>query len=110
RQFSITMASSIVLSGVVALTLTPVLCAIILKPHAHGTPKRKTPIGWFIDWFNRRFDAVTNRYVQLLGLIVTRRFVTFGILAAFGLGIFTVNQTLPSGFIPNEDQGQIYAI
>ena len=110
RQFSITMASSIVLSGIVALTLTPVLCAIILKPHAHGAPKRKTPIGWFIDAFNRRFDWATNKYMQLLGLIVTRRFVTFAILAAFGFGIFSVNRSLPAGFIPNEDQGQIYAI
>ncbi len=110
RQFSITMASSIVLSGIVALTLTPVLCAMILKPHAHGTPKRRSPVGIFIDWFNRRFDGVTNRYVRLLGHIVTRRSVTFAILALFGLGIFGVNRSLPSGFIPNEDQGQIYAI
>ncbi len=110
RQFSITMASSIVLSGVVALTLTPVLCAMILKPHAHGAPKRRTPVGVFIDWFNRTFEFATNKYVQLLGHIVTRRSVTFLILALFGLGIFGVNQTLPAGFIPNEDQGQIYAI
>ncbi len=109
RQFSITMASSIVLSGVVALTLTPVLCAMILRGH-HGKKKRRTPIGVFIDWFNRTFDVATNKYVQFLGLIVTRRSVTFAILALFGLGIFVVNRTLPAGFIPNEDQGQIYAI
>src|SRR5690606_31122167 len=54
RQFSITMASSIVLSGVVALTLTPVLCAMILKSH-HGQPRKKTPADHFIDWFNNRF-------------------------------------------------------
>jgi HAE1 family hydrophobic/amphiphilic exporter-1 len=110
RQFSITMASSIVLSGIVALTLTPVLCAMILKPHAHGAPKRRTPIGIFLDLFNRVFDRVTNRYVRFLDLTVTRRFVTFGILGAFALGIVGVNRTLPAGFIPNEDQGQIYAI
>jgi len=110
RQFSITMASSIVLSGIVALTLTPVLCAMILKPHAHGTPKRRSPIGMFIVWFNRRFEGVTNQYVRLLEHIVTRRAVTFGILILFGIGIFGVNRTLPAGFIPNEDQGQIYAI
>jgi HAE1 family hydrophobic/amphiphilic exporter-1 len=109
RQFSITMASSIVLSGIVALTLTPVLCAMILKNH-HGKPKRRTPVGMFIDWFNRKFDTATNKYVQFLGVIVTRRTVTFGILALFGFGIFGVNSVLPAGFIPNEDQGQIYAI
>jgi HAE1 family hydrophobic/amphiphilic exporter-1 len=109
RQFSITMASSIVISGVVALTLTPVLCAIILKSH-HGKPKRRTPVGMFIDLFNRVFERVTNRYVQLLRLIVNRRLITFGLLALFGFGIFGVNRVLPAGFIPNEDQGLIYAI
>lgn len=109
RQFSITMASAIILSGIVALTLTPVLCAMILKNN-HGKPKRKTPISMFIDWFNRIFEKLTGRYARLLELIVNRRVITFGLLAAFGFGIFGINQTLPSGFIPNEDQGQIYAI
>lgn len=109
RQFSITMASSIVLSGVVALTLTPVLCAMILKNN-HGKPKKKTPINLFIDWFNKNFDKATGKYTALLKLIVNRRVVTFGMLAVFGLGIFLVNKTLPAGFIPNEDQGMIYAI
>jgi HAE1 family hydrophobic/amphiphilic exporter-1 len=109
RQFSITMASSIVLSGVVALTLTPVLCAIILRSH-HGKPKRRTPIGLLIDGFNRVFEKVTGFYIRGLERIVNRRVVTFGLLAAFAFGIFAVNQRLPSGFIPNEDQGMIYAI
>jgi HAE1 family hydrophobic/amphiphilic exporter-1 len=109
RQFSITMASAIILSGVVALTLTPVLCAMILKNN-HGRRRRRTPITMFIDWFNRKFDQGTGIYVRVLNLIVNRRLVTFGLFAAFALGIFGVNYTLPSGFIPNEDQGQIYAI
>jgi hydrophobic/amphiphilic exporter-1 (mainly G- bacteria), HAE1 family len=108
RQFAITMASSIAISGVVALTLTPVLCAMILKPHTHG--KRRTPIGLFIDAFNRVFEAITGRYVRILERIVHRRIITFGILMVFGLGIMEVNKVLPSGFIPNEDQGMIYAI
>jgi len=109
RQFSITMASSIVLSGVVALTLTPVLCAMILKNN-HGKRKRRTPIALFIDWFNRIFEKITRRYVKLLNRIVNRQLVTYGILLTFGFGIFAVNQKLPAGFIPNEDQGMIYAI
>ncbi|MBX2944228.1 MAG: efflux RND transporter permease subunit [Cyclobacteriaceae bacterium] len=109
RQFSITMASSIILSGVVALTLTPVLCAMILKNN-HGKRRRRTPVNLFIDWFNRKFDQGTGIYIRILKLIVSRRVVTFGMLAAFALGIFGINKTLPSGFIPNEDQGQIYAI
>lgn len=109
RQFSITMASAIILSGVVALTLTPVLCAMILK-NTHGQPKRRTPVTVFIDWFNRKFDSATGRYTWLLTKIVNRRVVTFAVLLVFAFGIFAVNTTLPAGFIPNEDQGMIYAI
>lgn len=109
RQFSITMATSIVLSGVVALTLTPVLCAMILK-ETHGKPKRKTPITLFLNWFNKTFDKITGKYTALLRHIVNRRVITFGVLVAFGFGIFSVNKILPAGFIPNEDQGMIYAI
>lgn len=109
RQFSITMASSIVLSGVVALTLTPVLCAMILK-NTHGKPKKRTPVKIFLDWFNNKFEKITGKYTGLLKLIVNRRVVTYGILIAFCFGIFAVNKTLPAGFIPNEDQGMIYAI
>lgn len=108
RQFSITMASAIVLSGVVALTLTPVLCAMILRPH--NKAKKKSPVDKFIGWFNKKFDKLTGRYTALLTLIVNRRVVTFGSLIIFGLGIVAVDKTLPAGFIPNEDQGMIYAI
>lgn len=109
RQFSITMAGSIILSGVVALTLTPVLCAMILKNN-HGKRRRKSPVNRFLAWFNRTFDKATGRYTRLLAKIVDRRVVTFGMLLLFGIGIFAMNETVPSGFIPNEDQGQIYAI
>jgi len=109
RQFSITMATAIVLSGVVALTLTPVLCAIILKNN-HGKPRKKSPVDKFIDAFNRAFEKLTGRYTRLLEIIVNRRLVTFVLLLAFCFGIFGISKTLPSGFIPNEDQGMIYAI
>jgi HAE1 family hydrophobic/amphiphilic exporter-1 len=109
RQFSITMACSIVISGFVALTLTPVLCAMILKNN-HGQPKRKTPIDKFLDAFNRGFEKLTGKYTGLLNKIVNRRLVTFGLLIVFSLGILGVNKVLPTGFIPNEDQGMIYAI
>lgn len=109
RQFSLTMASAIVISGFVALTLTPVLCAILLK-NTHGKPKRRTPISMFIDWFNRTFDRATGRYTKFLTLIVNRKVLTFGILIVFAFGIVGVDKVLPAGFIPSEDQGQIYAI
>ncbi|MUH36642.1 efflux RND transporter permease subunit [Zobellia amurskyensis] len=109
RQFSITMAGSIIISAIVALTLTPVLCAMILKNN-HGVPRKKSIVDRFIDWFNRGFEKLTGRYVNVLKYIVNRRVVTFGILIAFCVGIFFTNETLPAGFIPNEDQGTIYAI
>ncbi|WP_047246527.1 efflux RND transporter permease subunit [Maribacter thermophilus] len=109
RQFSITMAGSIVISAIVALTLTPVLCAMMLRNN-HGKPKKKTPIDRFIDWFNKGFERLTGGYVGILNKIAARRIVTFGILIAFCAGIFFTNQVLPAGFIPNEDQGMIYAI
>lgn len=109
RQFSITMASSIVLSGIVALTLTPVLCAMLLKSN-HGKPKKITPVQKFLNGFNHYFGKLTGKYSQVLEKIVDRRLVTFVLLASFSFGIFGLNKILPTGFIPNEDQGQIYAI
>ncbi|WP_031427623.1 efflux RND transporter permease subunit [Flavimarina sp. Hel_I_48] len=109
RQFSITMAGSIVISAVVALTLTPVLCAMLLK-NTHGKPRKRTPINRFIDWFNGGFERLTGRYTTFLTRIVNRRLITFGILIAFCAGIFMTSQVLPAGFIPSEDQGMIYAI
>jgi len=109
RQFSITMASSIILSGVVALTVTPVLCAMILKNN-HGKPRKKTWLNRFIDGFNRGFEKLTGKYVWLLRLIAHRRLVTVGLFAAFSLGIFLISMNLPTGFIPSEDQGMLYAI
>ncbi len=109
RQFALTMAGAIIISGFVALTLTPVLCAILLK-NTHGKPKKRTPVAMFLEWFNNTFDRTTNKYEKFLSLIVNRKTLTFGILIVFGLGIIGVDKALPAGFIPNEDQGQIYAI
>ncbi|MFC5269998.1 efflux RND transporter permease subunit [Adhaeribacter terreus] len=109
RQFSITMASSIVISAVIALTLTPVLCAILLKNH-HGHERKRNLLTRALDSFNRGFDKLTGRYVALLRRMVSRKWLTFGILLLFGAGIFWENQILPAGFIPNEDQSTIYAI
>ena len=109
RQFSITMASSIVISALIALTLTPVLCAMLLKNN-HGKKKKRNLLVRFLDGFNSGFDKLTGRYTRLLKKIVNRRWLTFGILLAFCAGIYFESQILPSGFIPSEDQGTIYAI
>ncbi len=109
RQFSITMASSIVLSGVIALTVTPVLCAMILKNN-HGKARKRTWLNRFLDGFNRIFEFVTEKYVNLLKLIAHRRLVTVGLFVVFSVGIYIISNNLPSGFIPSEDQGMLYAI
>jgi HAE1 family hydrophobic/amphiphilic exporter-1 len=108
RQFSVTMATSIVLSGVVALTLTPVLCAMLLRPHQAGPPRGL--LGRALALFDRAFEWVTGWYVALLQRIVPWRTITLGAVLLSGLGIFVVSRILPTGFIPNEDQGMIYAI
>ncbi|WP_219225565.1 efflux RND transporter permease subunit [Pedobacter antarcticus] len=109
RQFSITMATAIILSGIVALTLTPALCAMLLKNN-HGKKKEKVGLDKFLDGFNTGFNRLSGKYQKVLGIIVNRRAVTFGLLIAFCTGIYFLNNSLPSGFIPNEDQGMFYAI
>ncbi len=107
RQFSVTMAISIVISGINALTLTPALCAIMLKNH-HQHPKPKNLLSRFFDGFNRYYDSIALKYRRVLNLIVNRRVVTFGALVIFCLATWGVGKILPTGFIPTEDQGTIY--
>jgi hydrophobic/amphiphilic exporter-1 (mainly G- bacteria), HAE1 family len=108
RQFGITMATAIVLSGVVALTLTPVLCALILKPHTGK--KKRGPLGILLHLFDRGVEKVTGGYAAFLRPVVTRRALTLSVVTAFSVGIYVVNNHLPAGFIPLEDQGMIYGI
>lgn len=109
RQFSITMASSIILSGVVALTLTPALCALILKNN-HGKARKKTLITVFLDKFNNIFTKGAGRYEKMLNKTVTKKTITLPLLLAFCAGTYFLTNSIPSGFIPAEDQGMIYAI
>jgi len=108
RQFSVTMAISIVLSGISALTLTPALCAILLK-NTHGKEKKRNWLIKFLYGFNNRYNKLSNSYQKLLGYIVNRRVITFLALFIFCLGTWGLGKILPSGFIPNEDQGTFYA-
>ena len=109
RQFSVTMATSIILSGVIALTLTPALCATLLK-NTHGVHKTKNWLNNFLEKFNNGFANVLRKYKKLLILIVNRRVVTILTLVAFCFATWGLSSKIPSGFIPNEDQGVFYAI
>ncbi len=109
RQFSITMATSIILSGLIALTLTPALCAALLK-NIHGVPRKKTWLNRLLTGFNNWFENVLGSYKKVLGIIVSKRVITFLAFVGFCAGTYFLNTQLPSGFIPNEDQGTFYAI
>lgn len=106
RQFSLTLAISIVISGINALTLTPALCALILKPHNHD--KKKGIIDKFFNKFNIFLEKVTNGYVKVLSKFATRTIVTFGLLTVFIVLTWGTTKFLASGFIPMEDQGMAY--
>lgn len=107
RQFSLTMAISIVISGIGALTLTPALCAMFLK-NPHDKKHKKINLSTFFDGFNNWYNQLSKKYQKLLTIIVNRKVITFGILLVFCLGTGILGKILPSGFIPNEDQGTFY--
>ena len=108
RQFSLTMAVSIVLSGVTALTLTPALCVMLLKPH-HDVHGKQNFIQRFFNSFNKQYDKLAGRYKHLISTIANRRTVTFGALILFLALTGVLGKIVPGGFIPEEDQGAIYA-
>jgi HAE1 family hydrophobic/amphiphilic exporter-1 len=107
RQFSVTLAISIVLSGISALTLTPALCAMMLK-NTHGKAKTKSILNTFLSAFNRNYNKLEDKYQNILKKIVNRRVITAVSLLLFCFFTWGIARFLPSGFIPNEDQGTIY--
>jgi HAE1 family hydrophobic/amphiphilic exporter-1 len=109
RQFSLTMACAIVLSGVTALTLTPALCALFLKKNHNGESLKKSGLQLFFQGFNKRYNRLSDNYKKLIGAIANRRIITFGILVGFSVGAGLIGSMVPSSFIPEEDQGTIYA-
>ncbi len=111
KQFSVTMVVAIVLSGVTALTLTPALCVILLKEHTHdyAHPKSNSWLSKFFEKFNLWYDNLSIRYQILLRSIVRNFKLTIGTLVAFSILIYILSNFIPSGFIPEEDQGTIYA-
>lgn len=109
RQFSLTMAVSIVLSGITALTLTPALCVMLLKVHPHTQEGKQNFIQRFFNGFNNKYDRLADKYKGLISAIANRRTVTFGALILFLALTGVLGKIVPGGFIPEEDQGAIYA-
>jgi hydrophobic/amphiphilic exporter-1 (mainly G- bacteria), HAE1 family len=108
KQFSITLAIAIVISGVNALTLTPALCALMLK-NTHLAPRKPHFLNRFFDRFNIGYTKLSHFYQRYLTLAINRSTVTIGILVVFGIGTWGTSFLVPTGFIPNEDQGTLYA-
>ena len=103
-QFAITIAVSVLISAFNALSLSPALCSLILKPKKQS----KGPLGKFFAWFNRVFNSMTKGYVNLSALLVRRVFVSVLILVGFIVLSGLLGKRLPSGFLPNEDQGYFF--
>ncbi|WP_439482959.1 efflux RND transporter permease subunit [Cyclobacterium plantarum] len=107
RQFSLTLAFAIFISGINALTLTPALCAILLQNH-YGQEKKRTVLQRFFDWFNRTYHFFEGKYYQYITYIVPRRGITTFILVGFFVATWGISKILPTGFIPTEDQSMVY--
>lgn len=109
QQFGITLAVAILISAVNALTLSPALAALFLKPHDPEKGHKSNFMARFFKAFNIGFIAVTNKYTNTVGRMVKRKWSTVFLLLAFtGLAIYLF-KTTPSGFVPDEDRGIIFA-
>jgi HAE1 family hydrophobic/amphiphilic exporter-1 len=105
QQFAVTIAISVVLSAFNALSLSPALASLLLKPE----PKdKKGLLGKFFGWFNRTFERATDGYVRISGAILRKSVVAFVVLIGFGAAGFWIAGKLPTSFVPDEDQGYFY--
>jgi multidrug efflux pump len=103
QQFALTIAISVLLSAFNALSLTPALCAMFLKPGSHGISWG--PLGAFFRGFNWVFDRATTGYVSIATLLVRRSMITILLVVVVAAGAVLFAGALPAGFIPEEDQG-----
>ena len=108
KQFALTLATSVILSAVVALTLTPALCALLLHPAAQGKPTGF--LGRFFDWFNRAFGAFTRGYTASVATLIRRALLVMLTFAVLLGGLYFMLTTRPTGLVPDEDQGYMFAV
>ena len=106
QQFAVTIAISVLLSAFNALTLSPALAALLLRPRqpSYGLLRR------FFDWFNRMFQRATDGYVRWSGVLVKKTVVVVVLLAIFGLAAGFFSHSVPTSFLPDEDQGYAYVV
>jgi hydrophobic/amphiphilic exporter-1 (mainly G- bacteria), HAE1 family len=104
QQFAVTIAVSVLISAFNALTLSPALCALLLRRH-QGT---REPTRGFFAWFNRLFGRATDGYVRVASLFIRRSGIALVLLLVFATGAFLLAKRIPTGFLPDEDQGFFY--
>jgi len=105
QQFAVTISISVIISAFNALTLSPALAALILKPKKRGSG----PLQRFYDWFNRVFGRTTDRYTGICGIAIRRSVISLLLLAGVALLAGGVGKVIPTGFLPEEDNGYIFA-
>ncbi len=109
KQFGLTLAIAILLSALNALTLSPALCALFLKPHKDENGKKKNFLQRFYIAFNVGFEATTRKYRNSVSFLVKRKWIAITGIAIFGAAFYYLMVTSPTAFVPNEDTGAIMA-
>jgi len=104
QQFALTIAISVILSAFNALTLSPALGALLLRPKKES----RGPLGKFFEWFNRIFERASKRYVRVSGGLIRKSALALALLLASGLAGAFFGSHVPSSFLPDEDQGYVY--
>jgi HAE1 family hydrophobic/amphiphilic exporter-1 len=104
QQFALTIAISVIFSAFNALSLSPALSALLLRPRK----KVRGPLGWFYDRFNRIFGSATHGYVNWSRLAIRKTVLSFALLAVLAVGAGFFGARLPSSFLPEEDQGYVF--
>lgn len=108
KQFGITLAVAIVISAVNALTLSPALCAIFLKPHSENSLHKKGFMQRFYTTFNVAFATMTKRYQRTTNFFTAHKWVAIALIILFSGGLWVLVKTTPTGFVPSEDTGRMF--
>ncbi len=104
QQFAVTIAVSVIISAFNALTLSPALAALLLRPRN----RNGGPLGRFFDAFNRLFGRARDGYIRASGALIRKSGVALAALVIFGIAAYFLGERIPSGFLPDEDQGYLY--
>lgn len=111
RQFGLTMAIAIGLSALNALTLSPALCAVFLKPHkADGGSKKVSFVKAFHEGFNRNYEKLLVRYKKWAGFFINHKITAFGVVAASIVALAAMMMTTSTALVPNEDTGVLFCM